>query len=94
MKQYKSFVENNRRLAQEANAFVNGALDGEQQRMKGKGWRDKDAEPDRVKDKVERGNVTVSETDLQRQNRERKLFAAVKVIPHCYPKVCKGQQDR
>lgn len=40
VKRYKSFVENNRRLAQEANAFGNEALGGEQQGMKGKGWRD------------------------------------------------------
>lgn len=42
MKDYKSFVENNRRLGQEANAFGNEALDAEQQRMKGKGWRDRE----------------------------------------------------
>lgn len=37
VKEYKSFVENNRRLGQETNAFGNEALDGEQHRMKGKG---------------------------------------------------------
>lgn len=35
-------LENNRRLGREANAFGNEALDGEQQRMKGKGWRDRE----------------------------------------------------
>lgn len=40
VKWYKRFVENNRRLGQEANTFGNEALDGEQQRMEGKGWRD------------------------------------------------------
>lgn len=39
VKRYKSFVENNRRLGQEANAFGNEALGGQQQKMKGKGWR-------------------------------------------------------
>lgn len=78
MKWYKSFVENNRRLGQEANAFGNEAFGrrttkDERERMEG--WRDK--VPDRVRDKVEQGNVTVLETYGQRQNRERKLLAAV-----------------
>lgn len=33
--------------------------------------------PDRVREKMEGGNVTVSETDRQKQNRERKLFAVL-----------------
>lgn len=64
VKRYKSFVENNRRLGQEANAFGNEAFGrrttkDERERMEG--WRDKDAVPDRVRDKVEQGNVAVSE---------------------------------
>lgn len=33
--------------------------------------------PDGVREKVQQGNVTVSEIDRQRQNRERKLFSVV-----------------
>lgn len=35
VKNYKSYVENSRKLGQEAIAFANGALGGEEQRMKG-----------------------------------------------------------
>lgn len=38
VKNYKSFVDNNRKLGQEA--FGNEASDREQQRMKGSGWRE------------------------------------------------------
>lgn len=42
VKNYKSFVENNRKLGQEAIAFGNEVLGGEEQRMKGKRWRDRE----------------------------------------------------
>lgn len=38
VKNYKSFVDNNRKLGQET--FGNEASDREQQRMKGRGWRE------------------------------------------------------
>lgn len=39
VKNYKSFVENDRKLGQEAITFGNEASSREQQRLKGKGWR-------------------------------------------------------
>lgn len=48
--------------------------------MKGKGWRDTEIRvqcPMEGEEKVKRGNVTVSETDRPRQNKERKLFAVL-----------------
>lgn len=76
VKQYKSFVENNRRLGTGSECIHKrsvGRRTTKDERERMEGWRDKVRY--RVKDKVEKGNVTVS--DRQRQNRERKLLAAV-----------------
>lgn len=56
MKRYKSFVENNRRLGQEANAFGNEALGRQERGMKGKGWR---RWGDKAKPNTARETVTV-----------------------------------
>ena len=48
--------------------------------MKGKGWRDREIRKqctDRVREKVKRGNVAVSESDRPSQNKERKQFAVL-----------------
>ena len=54
VKWYKSFVENNRRLGQEAHAFGNeafGRRTTNDERERTEGWRDK--VPDRARGKVE-----------------------------------------
>ena len=90
MKCYKRFVENNRRLGQEASAFGNEALDGEQQRMKGKGWRDGEIRMQRlIKWEKKYKNEEMSECwrQIYRDRTERgNCLQQLVIIPHCCAK--------
>lgn len=56
------------------------------------GWRDKDAVPDRVRETVEQGNVTVLEKETER--REETVYGSYSSLLDEIGKKGKGQENK